>query len=569
MSFPIRPTTQRVSEYYFRIKRWGEAAVALVLLILTLPLITVGALLIKLTSPGPIFYTQTRLGKDGRAFTLWKLRTMVRGAEDHTGPVWAEEHDPRITLVGRVLRRTHLDELPQLVNVLRGEMSLVGPRPERPVFVTRLNGYLPAYRQRQCVRPGLTGLAQLHLPPDSDIKDVEHKLAYDLYYIRHANPWLDFRILLFTLGRLIARTLQPFWNLITLPGPHSVAKEFKQLTCEGTRPCGEEENGRTRQLAPPLAPAVPSATSSPSGDHPPDLPLNALTVDVEDYFHVQAFADRIRPSDWDQFPARVETNTRRILSILEDHQVQATFFILGWVADRFPHLVREIDEAGHEIGCHSFWHQLIYRQTPDAFREDLLQASKCIEEIVSKPVRAFRAPCFSITEQSLWALDILAEEGYRYDSSIFPIYHDHYGIPAAERFPHALERAAGTLLEFPPSVSRIYRMNVPVAGGGYFRLAPEQLLRRFLQGINRHEGQPFMFYIHPWELDPEQPRLPARWRSRFRHYQNLHSSEAKLRNLVSSFRFGTMSQALAEIAPPTAVWEGCSGTPRSNRRTPF
>lgn len=276
----------------------------------------------------------------------------------------------------------------------------------------------------------------------------------------------------------------------------------------------------------------------------PDV-LNAFTVDVEDYFHVTAFARTVSPAAWGDFESRVVNNTRRMLRLLETHDVRGTFFILGWVAERHPGLVREIQKAGHEIGCHSYWHRLVFDQTPDEFREDLLQATKILEEITSERVSAYRAPSFSITERSVWALDVLAEEGYTHDSSIFPVRHDCYGMPGAERFPHALPRPAGTLVEFPPSVHRWGRWNVPVAGGGYFRLYPARFSLRCLQSINRSHGQPCMFYIHPWEIDPHQPRLPGSLKSRFRHYQNLHTTERKLEVLLKNFRFGTMSAALA------------------------
>ncbi len=264
--------------------------------------------------------------------------------------------------------------------------------------------------------------------------------------------------------------------------------------------------------------------------------LNAFTVDVEDYFHVQAFADRIHPDSWDHYECRVVANTHKVLRILDEHQVLGTFFILGWVADRFPSLVRDIAKGGHEIGCHCYWHRLIYETTPEQFRTDLRQATEAIGSITGDAVTSFRAPCFSITEESLWALDILVEEGYRFDSSIFPVHHDNYGIPDAERFPHIITRSGGELYEFPPSVFRIGKYNLPVGGGGYFRLYPIRLSLYCLQAINKRYGQPFMFYIHPWELDPDQPRQPASWKSRFRHYQNLATTERKLHRLLESCR---------------------------------
>jgi polysaccharide deacetylase family protein (PEP-CTERM system associated) len=284
--------------------------------------------------------------------------------------------------------------------------------------------------------------------------------------------------------------------------------------------------------------------------------LNAFTVDVEDYYHVNAFSDRIDPRQWDAYESRVVANTHRVLRLLERHQVRATFFVLGWVADRHPVLVKDIQRSGHEIGCHSFWHRLIYTMTPDEFRDDLRQARRTIEDVIGQPVTAFRAPCFSVTARSLWALDILVEEGFRYDSSIFPVHHDNYGIPGAERFPYAIEGRQGTLHEFPPSVYPLWNYNLPVAGGGYFRLYPLRLSLHWLGRINRVDRQPFMFYIHPWEVDPDQPRLAGSLRSRFRHYQNLRSTEPKLDRLLQTFAFGTLTDVLAansSIPTSTAI----------------
>ena len=279
---------------------------------------------------------------------------------------------------------------------------------------------------------------------------------------------------------------------------------------------------------------------------PTHSPQNAFTVDVEDYFHVQSFAHNIDRSTWDSFPCRVVANTHAVLRLLDRAQARGTFFILGWVAERFPQLVRDIHSAGHEIGSHSYWHRLIYEMTPDEFRDDLRRAAEAIGAVTGERVVAFRAPCFSITRSSLWALDILAEEGYRYDSSIFPVYHDNYGIPDAERSPHRLNRASGALWEFPPSVFQFWKLNLPVAGGGYFRLYPWRLSQACLAHINRAQREPFMFYIHPWELDPDQPRLPAKLKSRFRHYQNLRTTVPKLERLLSKFRFGPLTASLNE-----------------------
>jgi polysaccharide deacetylase family protein (PEP-CTERM system associated) len=214
------------------------------------------------------------------------------------------------------------------------------------------------------------------------------------------------------------------------------------------------------------------------------------------------------------------------------------------VAQRHPNLVREIQSAGHEIGSHSYWHRLIYEQTPEVFRRDLRQSKAVLEDILGDRITSYRAPSFSITRQSMWALDILAEEGIRYDSSIFPIHHDRYGVPNGQRFPYRVDTTSGDLWEFPLSTVRVRRWNLPIAGGGYFRLYPFSVTRRMLARINRG-GNPFVFYVHPWELDPDQPRLGlGSMKSRFRHYVNLRSTHEKLDRLLGRFRFGTLREAL-------------------------
>lgn len=272
--------------------------------------------------------------------------------------------------------------------------------------------------------------------------------------------------------------------------------------------------------------------------------LNALTIDVEDYFQVSAFESIVNRRDWDHYESRVCQNTYRILDLFEEQEAQGTFFVLGWVAKKFPKLVRDIASRGHEVGCHSYWHRLIYQMTPKEFREDLRQATQTLEDLVGHEINSFRAPSFSIVEDSLWALDELIEAGYRYDSSIFPVRHDNYGMPNAARFPHKISRSGGEIEEFPLSVHKVANHHFPVAGGGYFRLYPFSLSRSWLQSINEKARQPFVFYLHPWEIDPDQPRFKASLRSQFRHYQNLTRTESKLRKLLSAFRFGSMKETL-------------------------
>jgi polysaccharide deacetylase family protein (PEP-CTERM system associated) len=271
--------------------------------------------------------------------------------------------------------------------------------------------------------------------------------------------------------------------------------------------------------------------------------LNALTIDVEDYYHVSAFEGCVARERWDDFEPRVEANTHRVLDVLAAQGVRATFFVLAWVARRWPGLVRAIRDAGHEVGCHSYEHRLVYEQTPDAFRADLRRALGVLQDALGEPVYAYRAPSFSITARSLWALDVLAEEGIRIDSSIYPTHHDRYGMPGAPLGPHPLELPAGVLWEFPPPVWKVCGYPLPVGGGGYFRLYPYALTRRGLRAINR-AGRPFAAYLHPWEFDPGQPRLRPGRLAAFRHYVGLRRTEDRLRRLLHDFAFGTLSEAL-------------------------
>lgn len=275
---------------------------------------------------------------------------------------------------------------------------------------------------------------------------------------------------------------------------------------------------------------------------------NALSVDVEDYFQVSAFAKSIKSSDWDKQPLRVEKNTQHLMDMFDDAQVKATFFVLGWVADRNRPLIKEIAERGHEVACHGYSHQLIYNQTIDVFREETIRSKSLLEDIVQQPVIGYRAASYSITRKSLWALDILAEAGFEYDSSIFPVRHDRYGIPDAKEVPHVLETPQGhSIVEFPLSTANVFKYKLPVAGGGYFRLYPYALTKAGLSQINRRQ-QPFIFYLHPWEIDPGQPRIQASWFSRFRHYNNLDKCENRLKRLMADFSFVSCSEVLKELA---------------------
>jgi polysaccharide deacetylase family protein (PEP-CTERM system associated) len=279
--------------------------------------------------------------------------------------------------------------------------------------------------------------------------------------------------------------------------------------------------------------------------------VNAMTIDVEDYFQVSAFDAFVPRSDWGRLESRVCANTERVLRIFEESGVTATFFVLGLVAEQFPGLVAQIARMGHEVASHGYAHRLIYQQTSSAFRDDVRRAKDILETATGARVNGFRAPSYSVTARSLWALDVLIEEGYTYDASIFPIRHDRYGIPHSPRHPYVVPRVCGSLVEAPGSTVRLGPVNLPVAGGGYFRILPYAWTRWGIGRINERENRPAIFYLHPWELDPSQPRLPAGWLSRFRHYRNLDKTEGRLRQLLRDFRFAPLRKILATV--PSAV----------------
>ena len=289
---------------------------------------------------------------------------------------------------------------------------------------------------------------------------------------------------------------------------------------------------------------------------------NAMTIDVEDYFHVSVFDGLVPRHAWEGMESRVCANTERLLTIFDETNVEATFFILGWVAERFPWLVRRIAEQGHEIASHGYGHRLVYDLTPKAFRADVRRAKDLLEQTTGRRVCGYRAPSYSVTPKSLWALDVLIDEGYRYDASIFPIHHDRYGIPISPRQPYVLHRTA-PLVEAPGSTVRCGPFNLPIGGGGYFRILPYAWTRWGIKRLNEREQRPAIFYLHPWEIDPDQPRLRAPALGRFRHYFNLDRTESRLRALLRDFRFATMMALLdeqftalaePEIGPLPYVW---------------
>ena len=268
--------------------------------------------------------------------------------------------------------------------------------------------------------------------------------------------------------------------------------------------------------------------------------MNALTVDVEDYFQVSALAPHIARDSWDAQPCRIERNVQRLLAMFAQHDARATFFTLGWIAERYPQLVRDIVAGGHELASHGYGHERASDQSRADFTQDVQRAKALLEDIGGKAVRGYRAPSFSIGHSNPWAFDVLLEAGYHYSSSVYPVQHDHYGMPDAPRFPYA---ARPGLIEIPITTTRVMGRNLPAGGGGYFRLAPYKLSRWALRRVNNIDQRPAIFYMHPWEIDPGQPRVAGTdMKTRFRHYVNLSRTEARLGHLLHDFKWGRVDE---------------------------
>lgn len=543
-SSPLRHTRAIAIAERLRGDRLGARLLGLVLLLVFAPLIAVLALVVRCTSAGPALFRQVRLGRGGRPFAMFKLRTMVENAADLQPDSWTRQNDPRVTAAGAILRRWHLDELPQLVNVVRGEMALIGPRPETPRIAQRLRRTIPRYDDRHSVLPGIVGLAQINLPPDTDIESVREKLALDLEYIRTSTLSLDLRMLIWSCARLIGLPFESTTRVLGLrravrapshgpPSTHRARATARSTPPEEARRSTHHDTDASVNDA-----AVPS--------------LNCLTVDVEDYFHSNAMDSAVSPSQWHGLPQRVESNTRRLLDLLEAYDTRATFFVLGWVAERYPSLVTDIVSRGHEVACHGYLHRLAYQLGPVEFRRDVQRALAILQDLVGGEVRGFRAASYSIVAGTMWVIDILIELGFEYDSSIFPVRHDLYGIPDFDRFRVRIERPTGAIVEIPPSTVRIAGTNLPVAGGGYLRLAPLGFTRWAIRRLNHVDRQPALVYVHPWELDPDQPRLAVGSRTRFRHYSRLATTERKLKRLLSEFRFAPLREVFADSAAAPA-----------------
>ena len=307
--------------------------------------------------------------------------------------------------------------------------------------------------------------------------------------------------------------------------------------------CVSPKPGRLEVPGPASAGDIGSAQFAMEFKMPATTITNAMTIDVEDYFQVSAFAPHIPRSEWNSRECRVERNVERILALLDRHSTKATFFTLGWIAERYPHLVRSIADAGHELASHGYGHERATDQSETAFFADVHLAKILLEDISGQAVKGYRAPSFSIGESNLWAFECLERAGYAYSSSIYPIRHDHYGMPNAPRFAHRIRG----LLEVPATTLRLFNRNWPASGGGYFRLMPYEVSRWMLRRVNAQDGRPATFYFHPWEVDPGQPRVAgASARSRFRHYLNLERMEGRLDRLLADFRWGRMDLVFFE-----------------------
>jgi polysaccharide deacetylase family protein (PEP-CTERM system associated) len=280
---------------------------------------------------------------------------------------------------------------------------------------------------------------------------------------------------------------------------------------------------------------------------------NAVTIDLEDYYQVSAFASGVAVDAWESFASRIEANTDRLLQILDAAGRKATFFTLGWVAKKYPRLVRKVAAHGHEIACHSNTHRLVYSMSPAEFRDDTRQAKELLEEAGGTAVRGYRAPSFSITGKSLWAFEVLADLGFRYDSSVFPVRHPNYGMPQAPRAPFAIKTASGSIVEFPMPTLEMRGVRAPLAGGAYLRLLPYWYTRWGIRFINEKENRSACVYVHPWELDSEQPRMKGSASARLRHYLGLRGAESKLRRLLQDFEMQPLGSLVEELGRESSL----------------
>ncbi len=522
--------------------------------VLAYPVLAIG---IKLQSPGPVLYLQSRVGIDkrkrtrsgesstpdprrkldvgGAVFTIFKFRTMRMDSEVHGPQLCNKQGDPRVTGFGRFLRSTHLDELPQFWNVLKGEMSFIGPRPERPHFTVKYFEKIPLYRERtRRAKPGLTGLAQITLGYDDSLESVVRKTHFDLTYrdsLFSLKEWLKMEAwILINTGRYLMGKKTHLTNALVYESVNTKPAKAKQAVSL-TRAYNLTQS--RNPPSPPVRTILPHA----------DRIANFLTIDVECWFHAHNLA--VPRSAWETCPTNIINNTSRILSLLKSHHAKATFFVLGWVADKYPEVVRMIDAAGHEIGTHGYYHEKVMDLSPYQFEKDLEMSLNALTRLTGQKIRGHRASNFSIVHSTLWALEILEKHGIDYDSSIFPIARKRYGIADyPNHLPHTIHLGNGTsITEIPLSTLDWAGRSLPISGGGYLRLYPYSLTKRFIQKRNQ-QGFPAMVYFHPWELDVAQKRQKVGLLKSFQHYVNLDTTEWKIARLLESFRLTSVQEGL-------------------------
>ncbi len=604
--------------------------------ITTYPLV---ALIIKLESPGAAIYSQERVGINrrsprkkvsgaieqerklnigGKPFTIYKFRSMRTDAELNGPQLSKNKGDARITRIGKWLRTLHIDELPQFWNVLKGDMSFIGPRPERPHFTVQYGKQISHYGDRTLyTKPGLTGLAQIILGYDETLDSIIRKSYFDLAYsasLTNFWSWSKMEAWIF---------FNTFFYLIKRPnkegdieGPESLSR-IKRLPFKD----GEQTDEITKNITGVLrfnsfernivigglspdeitrkvemlgnfgqknveVTLNPDATFdledlgflvnlihkvkeadgklSIRNSHPQvqkmlkelhidkiinlemirKTMVNFLTVDVECWFHAYNLKSHITKSDWHMQTTRVVNNVERILHLLKSHNCTATFFILGWVAKYYPEVVQMIDAEGHEIGTHGYYHNLITEMTPDEFEEDLEKSLNEISKNTSQKIYGHRGSNFTITKSTLWALKIMAKYGLEYDSSIFPIGRNRYGIPNyPNRLPHKIQFQDGvSIKEYPMATLALGKKLMPIGGGGYLRLYPYRVTDRYIEQMNL-KGYPAMVYFHPWELDNAQKRIKVDLLKRFQHYVNIHTTDWKLSHLMERFQFSSIRNA--------------------------
>jgi polysaccharide deacetylase family protein (PEP-CTERM system associated) len=520
------------------------------------------ALLIKLESPGPILYLQSRVGIDkrsrrdgegsqdprrikdvgGAVFTLGKFRSMRMDAESNGPQLCSKSGDPRVTRLGKFLRSTHLDELPQFWNVLKGEMSFIGPRPERPHFTVKYFQEIPAYRERtRMLKPGITGLSQITLGYDDSLESVMRKTHFDLIY---RSSLSNFRAWFRMEAWVVVNTLRYLLNRAPLKENASL----KALVSMPSLPPLPKLPGQ-REPAPHTVSVMASHDRSIKTKSP--LVQNFLTIDVECWFHAHNLA--IPKTEWEKSSTRVVDNVQTILNLLAARQTKATFFVLGWVADRFPEVVKMIAAGGHEIGTHGYFHDKITDLSPYQFEKDLEMSLNSLARLTSQKIVGHRASNFSIVSSTLWALEILARHGLEYDSSIFPIARKRYGIADyPNRMPHIVNLNNGaTIREIPLSTLNLGGKALPISGGGYLRLYPYAITELFVRRRNA-QGLPAMVYFHPWELDVNQNRVKVGMLKSFQHYVNLDSTAWKLDRLLQKHAFTSIRENL-ETEPMQAL----------------